>query len=299
METKRQVDYKPIITLLFAILTLLIFYDAIFRPGTIYGMDIIVQGYPISWYFTQVMSSGSRPEWFPYMMCGFPIPSAAPLYPLDWVSVSMPLSRAMTWRYIIHIFLGAVFMYLLMRRFERSTTGSIIGGMAFGFSAFFISKIYAGHGGAIWSGIWIPLTFLFLDMTIETRRMKYAVLTGTIFGFQILGFHPQYAYYSGLAMALFVIWRVIPMITRERKLSLVPAYVGLAILAFAFAFFISAPYILQFLQATALSNRGGGTSYDFASSFSLVPAQLVTALAPSFWGSPASRNSAFGALYWD
>ncbi|MEN6519705.1 MAG: YfhO family protein [Armatimonadota bacterium] len=296
---KKQAAFGPSVAVLFAISTLLIFHNVIFRPGTIFGMDIVTQGYPFSWYFSHAVQSGVRPDWFPYMMSGFPLTSAIPLYPLDWLCLTMPLPREMTWRYIIHIFGAAVFMYMLMRRFGRSNTGSIIGGMAFGFSAFFISKIYAGHGGAIWSGVWIPLTFLFLDKAVETRQFRYAALTGVVLGFQLLGLHPQYVYYTGLAMAIFFIWRVLPMVAKERKLNLVPVYAGLAVIAFLFTFFISSPYILQFLESTALSNRGGGTDYSFASSFSLAPAQLVTAIAPSFWGSPVQENSAFGALYWD
>ncbi len=288
-----------LIILVLALFTLLIYHDVIFRPGIIFGQDTIVQGYPLNWYDAQAMKNSGASSWFPYMMAGIPMTPSGLFYPTDWMLLVMPVTRAVTWRYILHTFAAAAFMYLLLRNFKRSTTASLIGGAAFGFSAFFISKVYAGHGGAIWSGIWIPLILLFLDKAIESRRVVFAALTGVVIGIQILGQHPQYVFYSLLAALLYAVWRIVPKLTKEKRLILTPTYILLAALVIAFAFMISAPHLLSFAYMTALSNRGEGTGYEFASSFSLHPAQLITAFSPSFWGSPVKHNSTFGALYWD
>lgn len=293
-------NLKPVLPgiLLLALLTLLIYHGVILRPGVIYGQDTIVQGYPLNWY-QAVEGRAFGPGWFPYMMSGFPNVDAPPFHLGGWLLWLMPVTRSITWRYILHTFGAAALMFLLMRRFGRSNTASIIGGMAFGFSAFFISKVYAGHGAALWSGIWIPLTMLFLDRTIETKRPKYAILTGAIIGLQILGTHPQYVYYTGLAAFLFAVWRIAPRIIRERQPKQIAIYAGLGMLSVLFAVLVSAPYLFSFLQMMGLSNRGGGAGYEFASSLSLHPGQLLAAAAPSFWGNPTRANSVFGALYWD
>ena len=284
---------------LIAVLTLVIYHGVVFRPGVIYGKDTVLQGYPLAWFEIGAVKQWSVPGWFPYMMSGFPIATGKPFYPIDWLSFFLPVSRVITWRYILHTFAAAAMMFLLLRRFGRSFTGATIGAIAFAFSAFFISKAHAGHLSAFLSGVWIPLTLLLLDMTIETRRPKYAALTGASLALQILGQHPQYVFYSILALLLYASWRVVPVLISERGVRSAPAYAGLAAMVALFAFLISAPHLLGFAELAALSSRGGGADYGFASSFSMNPAQLLTAAVPSFWGSPARSNSAFGALYWD
>jgi hypothetical protein len=287
------------VIILLAILTLLVYHDVIFKSGVVFGKDTIVQGYPLFTSTADIITGRIGQGWFPYMLSGFPMPSDELFCPTDWLMLVLPPVRAITWNYILHALTAAVFMFFLMRRFRQSTIGSFISAMAFGFSAFFISKVYAGHGGAIWTGIWIPLVILLLDRTIESRRVTDAIFTGVAFGFQLLGKHPQYLYYTAIAALLFAAWRILPQIVRARRLSIIGIYLGLAVLVILFMVLISAPYLLSFTQITLLSNRSGGTDYKFASSLSMHPAQLITAIAPSFWGNPVRHNSAFGALYWD
>ncbi|MBI2844722.1 MAG: YfhO family protein [Armatimonadetes bacterium] len=285
--------------LLLAVLTLLIYHGVVFRPGVIYGRDTALQGYPLAWFEVETLKNWDVPGWFPYMLSGFPLTTASPFYPSDYLVRFFPVTRFVTWRYILHTFAAAVMMFLMLRRFKRGYTASVIGGMCFGFSAFFISKVYAGHGLALWTGTWLPLTILFLDLAIDTGRPRYAVLSGAVLGLQILGQHPQYVFYSLLALLLFGLWRVVPRLAREPKAGKAASFFGLGALVGLFAFLISSPHLLPFLQMMNLSNRGGGTGYDYASSLSMHPAQLITAAVPSFWGNPAMQNSVFGALYWD
>lgn len=294
----KQRDRFPItVLLLLVLLTLVLYHSVLFRPGIVFGKDTIVQGYPISWYQEMTVKNSSAPTWFPYMMSGFPTTPA--IYPTDVLSFFLPVTRQITWRYILHSMVAAALMFLMMRRFGCRNAAALVGGIAFGFSAFFISKVYAGHGFAVWTGTWIPLTFLLLDQTIQTKRPKYAVLTGAVVGLQILGQHPQYVFYTILAMTLYAVWKILPTTIRERNMRSIPIYAGLAVIAGVFAFALSAHYLLPFLQLTHLSNRGGGTGYDYAASLSMHPGQILTAIIPSFWGSPAKQNSVFGALYWD
>jgi hypothetical protein len=283
--------------LLLAILTLLIYHGVIFRSGIIYGKDTVVQGYPLEWYSKLIAKTQTSPTWFAYMMSGFPTTPA--IYPTDALASILPPTRVVGWRYILHTMAAAALMFLMMRRFGCKNSSSMVGAIAFGFSAFFISKVYAGHGYAVWSCTWMPLTLLLLDRTIETRKAKLAVLTGASLGLQILGQHPQYVLYTIIAMALFAIWRIAPQMLRERNPRKVAGYTGLAALVAIFALLISAHHILPFMQITALSNRGGGTGYEYASSLSMHPAQMITAALPSFCGNPERQNSVFGALYWD
>lgn len=294
----KRPDKLPIAAfVLIILLTLLVYHGVIFRPGMVYGKDTVVQGYPINWYQEMHKSNDIAPSWFPYMMSGFPTTPA--VYPTDALMFILPVTRFITWRFILHTMAAAALMFLMMRRFGCRNSAAMIGAIAFGFSAFFISKIYAGHGYAIWTGTWIPLSILLLDQTIETKRAKYAILTGGCVGLQILGQHPQYVFYTLIAMALYTIWKVIPQVVADRKLRRISTLAGLAVLTALFAFFVSAHHLLPFLEFTRLSNRGGGTGYEYASSLSMHPAQIITAVFPSFMGSPKQQNSVFGALYWD
>lgn len=293
---QRIIQFVPVIALL--VMTAAVYHVPIVQRGLIYGQDTIQQGYPLCKFKEMCLRDGTLPLWNPHMMSGLPQFASAPFYPTDPLVYFMDAADSVTWRYISHTFLAALFMFLFLRHLKVSRTSALLGGVAFGFSGFFIAKVYGGHGGAFNSGIWIPLIFLFLDRIITRTRFRDALGLGIVFGFQILGEHAQYVYYTVLACTGFALWRLWPVL-RARQVSRVFRTAALACAAGIMAFALSAAYLLPMMEITKLSSRSGGTGFDYATSLSLPPLYALSAFAANIWGSPARHNSVFGAVYWD
>jgi len=95
---------------------------------------------------------------------------------------------------------------------------------------------------------------------------------------QILGGHPQYAFFVAIAAGLHALVYAVaePEVRRRTWWVFLAAYLGGAALA--------AMQILPGLAATAESVRAGKLTYDFARIASLPPENLLTVLAPGFFG---------------
>lgn len=287
------------VTLLLFLMVLLVFGDVFFSNGILFGQDIVELGYPLAYYRHKCITEGEAPIWNPYIMCGYPQMSSAPFQPMDYVDGFFDTSRVSVVRYSLHTLFAGLLMFLLLRRFRLSLSASLLGGVAFMFSGFFVSKIFAGHGGAFSSGVWIPLTFLCLDRVIDSRRFRDTLLFGAVVGLQLLGEHAQYVFYTLIAAAPYVVYRLWGDYIRRPKPAVLAHYAGLSAVSAVFALMTSAIFTLPFRELTAMSNRAGGTGYDYASSLSLPPANLLTAVFANILGSPAGHNAVLGALYWD
>jgi hypothetical protein len=286
----------PVIALL--VMTAAVYHVPIVQGGLIYGQDTVQQGYPLCKFKEMCLRDGTLSLWNPHMMSGLPQFASAPFYPTDSLVYFIDAADSVTWRYISHTFLAALFMFLFLRHLKVSRMSSLLGGVAFGFSGFFITKLYGGHGGAFNSGIWIPLVFLFLDRIITRSRLRDALGLGIVVGFQILGEHAQYVYYTMLACVGFALWRLWPVL-RARQGRRIVRTTALTCAAIVMAFALSAAYLLPMMEITKLSSRSGGTGFEYATSLSLPPLYALSAFAANIWGSPARHNSVFGAAYWD
>ncbi|HZK78599.1 MAG TPA: YfhO family protein, partial [Gemmatimonadaceae bacterium] len=152
------------------------------------------------------------------------------------------------------------------------------------FTGMTMAGVYSGHDGRIIVATFAPLVFFLIHRWMRTGSVSAFVGLGAALGFAMLSFQIQSAYYLLLAAAgwtLFCAFRF-----KEATWPVVGARMGKALLAVGFAFALAAVNFLPFVDYVSESPRGaaGGRGYEYATSFSMPPAEISGLAIPEQQG---------------
>lgn len=235
------------------------------------------------------LRNGQIALWNPHIYAGAPFVGgfqSALFYPLNWIFLILPMDMAINWSIALHVFMMGAFFFIWMVRRGVSPIAGFVGAAAVMLSGPYYLHIYAGHLPNLCTMVWAPLIFLSVDEIIgacssqsveNNRAFRWVLIGGLVTALQILAGHPQYVFYTAVGAVIYaglsVAMNSRPMLSLA-YLSLVP------ILAVC----LSAVQLLPSLQAGSEIVRSKSLSYAFASMFSFPPENLLTWLAPFFWG---------------
>lgn len=242
--------------------------------------DLAMQFIPWRQFGFDELRRGNLALWNPHIFCGAPYFAgfqSALLYPPNWLHLILPGNVAINWIIALHVFLAGYFTYLWARGRGVSIAGAILAGAMFMFGGPYFLHVYAGHLPHLAVMVWPPLVLLALDKLSSQGRWRWYLLGAAAVAMQIFAGHPQYLYYTAITTALYAALLLVN--SRQRAavaIGFAAIYVGGAMLA--------AVQLLPGIDAQSESVRSGGTGFDFASTFSLPPANLLTLLAPNFFG---------------
>ncbi|MBN1967466.1 MAG: YfhO family protein [Anaerolineae bacterium] len=193
--------------------------------GDFSGQFVAFLGYQV-----ERLSDGEIPLWNPYNLAGHPFladTQSAVFYPPRLLTVVLvgadatpgDLYAALQTEMTLHVLLGTLLMYALVRRLtsEQTTTrtASITAGL--------VAAITFGYGGylsgypqlqlaVMESGVWLPLVLLALFQATRTPRPGWlcVVLAGVALGLSLLAGHPQtslFTIYLALAFLAYRLWQ--------------------------------------------------------------------------------------------
>lgn len=150
-----------------------------------YRTDSILTYLPRQAELSRGVTSGRLPLWNPYILAGTPFladPQARVFYPISLLLAPFDPEKAMGYDLAVHFFLAILGMYLFLRAIRASTTGSMIGAVAYGFSSFFFARM--GHPTFVASAAWIPFLFYGYERARRSKR------TGTLLlaAFFVMGY---------------------------------------------------------------------------------------------------------------
>lgn len=266
-----------------AAVTLLMFGDLFFGGPVILsaeGTDLFLQDIHWRTFGFGHLRQGEVALWNPHIFCGTPYFGAfqsALFYPLNLHYLLLALPAAINFGIALHIFLAGVFTFLWARRRGLHPLACFLAGVLFMFCGPHFLHVYAGHLGRLSAMVWTPLIFLAVDGWFDRRTLGWALLGALAVGMQIMAGDPQYVFYTGVAALLyagFCLWGAAKK--RSAALGLAAIFVGGALL--------SAVQVVAGLDALRASVRGDAVPYDFASKFAFPPENILTALAPGFFG---------------
>jgi hypothetical protein len=296
--TKRQPRRAWIAPAVYAALVLTMFGDVLFSRGATVlshsSTDLSLQFIPWRQFGFSELRRGNLALWNPHMYGGAPYFAgfqSALLYPPNWLHLILPLGVAINWITALHVFLAGYFTYLWARYRGVSIAGSILAGAMFMFGGPYFLHIYAGHLPHVAVMIWAPLILLAIDGLALSGSWRRCLLGAFAVAMQVLAGHPQYVYYTAIAMTAYVALNLIK--GRHRAILIggfVIIYVGGALL--------SAAQLLPGIDAQSESIRSAGTGYEFASTFSLPPWNFLTLVAPNFFGRLPMTDAAPPDSYW-
>ena len=273
-----------------ALLVVAMFAEALFTRGTrVLGDasgDLAIHTLPWREFGFGELARGNLALWNPHIFAGGPFfgsMQSALFYPPNWLYLALPLAAATNWSIALNAWLLGAFMYLWALRRGLLPFAAFTAAALLMFCAPHFLRLQAGLLTNLAAMAWVPLVFLAVDGWLESRRAAWCLLGALAVAMQILSGQPQYVYYTGIIAALYSALRL-----AESGQGRLRAACGL--LAFPVGgVLLTASQLLAGVQATAETVRDRPLPYGFAASFSFPPENLVTLVAPGFFGDIATH----------
>jgi hypothetical protein len=252
--------------------------------------DQYVAGYAFREFAASTLrATGQFPLWNPYLFGGMPYIAAMHgdiFYPTFLLRMVMPTDVAMTWGFIIHVFLSGLFTFGFLRAIGYSFYGSLIGGVAYMMSGQIASYVSPGHDGKLFVSALFPLALWMLHRGIRGAKSWSWGAFALIIGLCVLSPHPQLLQYLLLACgayALFLAFANLDGISLPRAVAIkrLAAALGAVVVGLA----IGAVQYLPVREYVAWSPRAGGLAdYRVATSYAWNPEELLNVYLPQFSG---------------
>src|SRR6476661_1622904 len=197
--------------LAYAIATLLVAWPALLGRFLVNPhSDQYIAGYAFREFAAQSLRAGQGiPQWNPYLFGGLPYVAAMHgdiFYPTALLRVILPTDVAMTWGFVIHLFLAGFFTYGFLRAWGLGFFPSLVGGMAYLLGGPIASYAYPGHDGKLFVSALLPLALWLLVRGVrDGRKWAWGTFTITI-GLAVLSPHPQLLQYLLLTSGAFALF---------------------------------------------------------------------------------------------
>lgn len=232
---------------------------------------------PLRLTVARELLNSQLPIWNPYIFSGFPLLGAAQagvLFPLNWFFLFLSAPLAMNLAVLSTYALAGLGAYVFSRRSGASIFGSIITGVVWQWSGFFIAHI--GHTNMIQTASLLPWVLWAIEGYAQTGKRSRALLIASLVAFQSFAGHPQVLAYSLLLAAAYAGFMALNSGAARRRylVTIAMAASGLA---------LSAVQILPTLELARNSVRAD-VNYEFFTSLSLPPKFFFTLFAPYLLG---------------
>ncbi len=278
-------------SLVYALCTLSLAYPALSGQFLVNPhSDQYIAGYAFREFAASTLrATGHFPLWNPYLFGGMPYIAAMHgdiFYPTFLLRMILPTDVAMTWGFIIHVFLAGLFTFGFLRAIGYSFYGALVGGLAYMMSGQIASYVSPGHDGKLFVSALFPLALWILYRGIREGKNWSWGAFALIIGLCVLSPHPQLLQYTLLASGAYALFLAfsgldgiaLPRSTAIRRLA---AALGAVIVGLA----IGAVQYLPVREYVSWSPRAGGLAdYTSATSYAWPPEELLNAYLPQFSG---------------
>ena len=251
--------------------------------------------YPNRALQTAVIQGGQLPLWNPYLFTGTPViadPNFQPFYlPNLLAALVLPVYLALPWLAWAHLTLSGMFMYLFLRRQRLHWLAATMGGGVWLLNGYLLVWLENPH--RLSTAAWLPGVFWAFEVAVQEKKLGWAALAGIFLALAILGGQVQFVFIFGLVLFLYAL---IKSFLRYRDEQAQPARPLLYLFLIAvIGFSIGALVILPALEFSAFSQRTLSDAAGILDSRWPVT-QLITLIAPDFFGNPATEVRYWGAI---
>ncbi len=251
--------------------------------------------YPNRALQTAAIQNGQLMLWNPYLFTGTPViadPNFQPFYlPNLLISTILPVHVALPWLAWIHLTLTGLFMYLFLRLKEIHWFSAVLGGGVWLLNGYLLVWLENPH--RLSTAAWFPAIFWAFEIANRKSERRWAALAGLFLGLAILGGQIQFIFFFGLIFAIYALinsyYRFQDRQKRRGEPLLNFALISLIGLS------IGALIIVPSAEFSSFSQR---TVFDATTVLETGwPAQqLITLIAPDFYGNPAGPISYWGTI---
>jgi hypothetical protein len=281
------------------VLTLLVFRQYLLSgPGEmLLGQDTIAAGIMFRKFFVEhIRALGRLPLWNPYLFGGVPTVEGGSgdiLYPASVLHFLLPLTSALAWKLILHVYLAGVFMYLVARGFGASRFVALFAGSAYLLSANLVSLVWGGQDGKMYVIALFPAAFWLLVTALGRRSWLRFLWLGVVAGLMVVA-HPQLAYYAYIALAAYALGSL--WASRRNGGGALANTLAGGMLAAITAAGISAVVLLpmyRYLREDS-PRAGPGRGFEYSASWSLHAEEALSLFIPEFSGTDVQSETYWG-----
>ena len=294
----------------YAAVTLLLFYPFLLGGTSMLGTDSIALSYFARNFYTEFVQNFHRmPHWDPLLFGGMPFIEGMHgdiFYPPSLALFFMDARVMWGWKMALHIFLAGIFTYLWLRRgLGLDRLPAFFGGLVFMMGADLVSLIHPGGDGKLFISALAPLAFWLTERAVARQRIADFALLALGVALLLFTSHMQAAYFCVWGISLYFFFRVWQVWRARRSGVLAARLVAMYALAgllgvgaAAVQFLPPLAYLREYShRAEKTAEERGG--YQYSTTYSLHPEEIASLVVPEFVGDflqTSATDSAPG--YW-
>jgi len=266
----------------------LFFAQLLFSGESINATDILTQQYFWNVFIKEnLFTDPCFQTWMPYINGGTPFSGGLDLIfrPLMLLPLLIfPVHVATSYEMVSYFLLMGIGMFCYLRELRLSRRSAFLGGLFLMLNGELVTLINAGHVNKLGAIFPLPFVFWALERALTQRKLKPFLVTAAVLGFAFWQGHVQVSYYICIAVAIYAVTRALIIWRQERTFTPVlklTAFSGVMVVVFLL---LIAFHFLPMLSFAKVSDRAEGVDYEFATSWSLPPEEILTYFAPGLFG---------------
>jgi len=276
-------------------------------PHNMLLSDLVLENYVWKRFILQSIQERRLPLWNPYIFAGHPFLANgqhSALYPFSVLFYILPLAKAYGWFTLLQLWLGGLFTYIFLRTLRAHRVGSLLAGVTFQLSTFFVVSIVFTM--IIAAAIWLPLLLTVIEVIIRKQEEKgdhpyspipYIAVGVVALGMEVLAGHVEITYYTLLVSGFYAACRLLMLWQHQRTwrpiLRLAMWLMAMVVLGIG----LGAIQFVPMYEVASRNFRAGSATYADVVGWALPPRRLISFLIPDFFGNP-SHHSWFDLRSW-
>ncbi|MDP9362112.1 MAG: hypothetical protein M3P29_11735 [Acidobacteriota bacterium] len=283
--------------LLFLIATIC-FADILLGINELYMRDMTRYYYPTKQILREIVQHGEFPYWNRYFSAGQPIaanPEHEVFYPLTWLILLPSYDLGYRLQILIHIYIGLLGMYALLRSMDLRPPAAWMGALSFGLGGIYLS--YVNLLPILFCATWLPLTCLFVRRFLLRRNIRDFAAAALFLGIQFLVAEPTTVMQTGVLIGMYALYR--GWYSRPRVSKLITRVLWIAVISMT-GFLLGAAQILPAIDHVRDSARSRPFDYDLVSAWSMPWPKFAELIYPNVLGHISIGNIMWywgGGLY--
>jgi hypothetical protein len=269
------------LALLFLIATIS-FADVLFGVNQLYMRDLTRYYYPAKQILRDVVQHGEFPYWNRYFSAGQPIaanPEHEVFYPFTWLILLPSYDLGFRLHILIHIYIGLLGMYLLLRSMDLRPPAAWFGALSFGLGGIYLS--YVNLLPILFCAAWLPLTCLFVRRFLLRHSARDFAAAALFLGIQFLVSEPTTVMQTGVLIGMYALYR--GWYARSRVSKMITRVLWIAVISIT-GFLLGAAQILPAIDHVHDSARARPFEFDLVSAWSMPWPKFAELIYPNVLG---------------
>ncbi len=280
------------------LLATIAFGDVLIGVDDFYMRDLTRYYYPTKQILRDIVLHGEFPLWNRYFSGGQPIaanPEHEVFYPLTWLILLPSYDFGYRLHILIHVYIGLLGMYFLLRSMELRPYASSFGAFTWGLGGLYLS--YVNLLPILFCVAWLPLTCLFVRRFLLHHNRRDFALGALFFGIQFLVGEPTTIIQTGFLLGMYALYRA--WYSRPRLTKMLTRVLWIALIS-ATALLIGSAQVLPAIDHVHDSARSRIFGFDLVSAWSMPWAKVAELLYPNILGHLSVKHVTWywaGGLY--